>query len=220
MPSHGYKKYMKKDVRQGNPLVKIFIVSFFGMLIVFTYLIKSFSPTVDTSIGDYNEQANTELETKKLIDNDSLAMIQDEDQGKNFDDLMSKAEDVTREIVRTDVMPQKADASKLSPSTSVQKEQNEQSVKQQTSQNISAANANPADVVYKVYVGTYTTSDQAKVAKEIIQDSGSGLTPIVKCLGANNYTLQVGTFKSKQSAESMLYTVQQNHLPGRVVQEY
>ena len=27
-------------------------------------------------------------------------------------------------------------------------------------------------------------------------------------------------FKSKQSAESLLYTVQQNHLPGRVVQEY
>ena len=77
-----------------------------------------------------------------------------------------------------------------------------------------------AEPVYKVYVGTYTSAEQAKVAKEIIQESGNGLNPIVKCIGSNNYTLQVGLFKSKQSAESLLYTVQQNHLPGRVVQEY
>ena len=59
-----------------------------------------------------------------------------------------------------------------------------------------------------------------KRLKEIIQESGNGLNPIVKCIGSNSYTLQVGLFKSKQSAESLLYTVQQNHLPGRVVQEY
>ena len=48
-----------------------------------------------------------------------------------------------------------------------------------------------------------------KVAKDIIQESGNGLNPIVKCIGSNNYTLQVGIFKNKQSAESLLYTVQQ-----------
>ena len=49
----GYKKYMKKEAQKDNSLLKIFVLSFFGMLIVFTFLIKSFSPTVDTSIGDY-----------------------------------------------------------------------------------------------------------------------------------------------------------------------
>ena len=74
--------------------------------------------------------------------------------------------------------------------------------------------------VYKVFVGTYTSAEQAKVAKDIIQESGTGLTPIVKCIGSNNYTLQVGIFKNKNSAESLLYTVQQNNLPGRIVQDY
>ena len=56
--------------------------------------------------------------------------------------------------------------------------------------------------------------------EDIIIESGSNLNPIVKCIGSNNYTLQVGLFKNKTSAETLLYTIQQNHLPGRIVQEY
>ena len=46
------------------------------------------------------------------------------------------------------------------------------------------------------------------------------LNPIVKCIGSNNYTLQVGIFKNKQSAESLLFSIQQSNLPGRLVQEF
>ncbi len=51
-------------------------------------------------------------------------------------------------------------------------------------------------------------------------EGGSNLTPIVKCIGSNNYTFTSRNFKNKQSAEGLLYTIQQNHLPGRIVQEY
>ena len=74
--------------------------------------------------------------------------------------------------------------------------------------------------MYKVFIGSYTSAEQAKVAKDIIAESGMNLNPIVKCIGSNNYTLQVGIFKQKASAESLLYTIQQNHLPGRIVQDY
>lgn len=195
MAKHGYKKYMKKEAQAGNPLIKIFILSFFGMLLVFTFLIKSFSPTVDTSIGDYQEQpAETVDETKKIVDN-RLEMIQNEDQGKNFSDLMEKATDVPKDNTKSDVVLDKTILSKA----------NQTSAEEQ-------AKTPAQDVVYKVYVGSYTSAEQAKVAKDIIIESGNGLTPIVKCIGANNYTLQVGIFKNKQSAETMLYTVQQNHL--------
>ena len=85
----GYKKYMKKEAQKDNSLIKIFILSFFGMLLVFTFLIKSFSPSVDTSIGDYQQETvdYQQDETKKIVD-DRLSMIQSEDQGKNFSDLM------------------------------------------------------------------------------------------------------------------------------------
>lgn len=198
----GYKKYMKKEAQKDNSLVKIFVISFFGMLLVFTFLIKSFSPSVDTSIGDYQQPVEDNAdEIKKIVDN-RLEMIQNEDQGRNFSDLMAKPDDVAKEPVRTVTESEK------------------QQVVQEPVQTSVPAPAPQAEPIYKVFVGTYTSAEQAKVAKEIIQESGNGLNPIVKCLGSNNYTLQVGIFKNKQSAESLLYTVQQSHLPGRIVQDY
>lgn len=192
----GYKKYMKKEAQKDNPLLKLFIISFFGMLLVFTFLVKSFAPTVDTSIGDYQPEMETPEEPKKIVD-DRLAMIQNEDQGKSFSDLMAKPDDTVKEVQRSVEPEQPKEADTPEPAPVIQ-----------------------PDPVYKVFVGTYTSAEQAKVAKDIIQESGNGLNPIVKCIGSNNYTLQVGIFKNKQSAESLLYTVQQNHLPGRIVQDY
>ena len=198
MGTHGYKKYMKKEARESNSFVKIFIISFFGMLLFFTFIIKSLMPRVDTSIGDYKEQSVQEDEdiSKKIVDN-RLEMIQNEDQGKNFSDIMSRAEDVSKE--------QKSDVVMDKPQAPVPSAQEQPKPIQEP--------------VYKVFIGSYTSAEQARVAKDIITESGNGFNPIVKCIGSNNYTLQVGIFKNKQSAESLLYTIQQSHLPGRIVQE-
>ena len=199
MGTHGYKKYMKKEARESNSFLKIFVISFFGMLLFFTFIIKSLMPSVDTSIGDYKEQSAQEEEdiSKKIVDN-RLEMIQNEDQGKNFSDIMSRAEDVQKENQASDVVMDKPQA----PVPSAQ----EQPKPLQ-------------EPIYKVFIGSYTSAEQARVAKDIITESGNGFNPIVKCIGSNNYTLQVGIFKNKQSAESLLYTIQQSHLPGRIVQE-
>jgi hypothetical protein len=198
----GYKKYMKKERGKGGSIIKIFIVSFFGMLLICTMIFNYLSKvmTVDTSIGDYKEQ-QTEIEDKKIVDMNSLEMIQNEDQGRNFSDLMSQ------------------------PETSTQNEEKEQEQVYDRYADIAPVNqtetlsAPTKETVYKVFIGTYTSAEQARAANEIIQESGSGLSPIVKCLGASNYTLQAGIFKSKQSAEALLSTIQQSHLPGRIVQE-
>ncbi len=192
----GYKKYMKKEAQKENSLLKIFVVSFFGMLLVFTFLIKSLSPSVDTSIGEYQQEVEYPEDSKKIVD-DRLSVIQNEDQGRDFSDLVSRPDDIEKTAPKT---------IEESPQPKLQEQVTE-----------TPAAAEP---IYKVFVGTYTSAEQAKVAKEIIQESGQGLNPIVKCIGSNNYTLQVGIFKNKQSAESLLYTVQQNHLPGRIVQDY
>ena len=197
MAARGYKKYMKQNARQDHPLIKIFIVSFFGMLLLCTFAINSFSKkmSVDTSIGDYKEQQFDDVENKKIVDN-RLAMIQSEDREKSFTDLMQKPVDEKPSSNQDYVQDNQINASD-NPSLAM-----------------------PAqDVVYKVYIGSYTSAEQAKVAKEIIMESGNGFNPIVKCIGANNYTLQVGIFKNKQSAETMLSTIQRANLPGRIVQE-
>ncbi len=198
MVARGYRKYMKKDAQQGHPLVKIFVISFFGMLLLSTFLINSIAKkmTVDTSIGDYKEQYSDELEDKKVVDN-RLALIQNEDQTRSFSDLMQNASDTSKNQV-----------------------EKESVIQEESSNNASNEYKAPsAETVYKVFIGSYTSAEQAKAAKEIIQESGTGFSPIVKCLGANNYTLQVGIFKNKQSAETMLMSIQSINLPGRIVQE-
>lgn len=196
MTGYGYKKYMKKNSGNKNfSLWQIFALSFFGMLLVFTFLIKSFSPSVDTSIGGETQDATNEIAEEMPNVDGRLAAIQDEDQGRSFKDLVANPseEQNSSDNLTTESAPVDEVTLHTEP----------------TSQ----------DIFYKVYIGSYTSAEQAKVAKDIIQETGSNLTPIVKCLGSNNYTLQVGTFKNKASADALLYTVQQNHWPGRIAKE-
>ena len=197
MANKGYKKYMKKNTPKEHSLWKLFAISFFGMLLVFTFLIKSFSPTVDVSIGDYKQEESFDNsdEIKKIVDQ-RLAMIQEEDQGLNFSEIMNKNEE--KEKLKQE--------EKLSSLTS--------------DKTLEVVTLQKSEPVYKVFIGSYTSAEQAKVAKDIIIESGSTLSPIVKCLGSNNYTLQVGIFKNKASADALLVNIQKSHLPGRIVQEY
>ena len=210
----GYKKYMKKDVQSNNSsLFKIFVISFFGMLLVFTFLIKSFSPTVDTSIGDYKseEQLDENYNDKVVNVDNRLESIQNEDQGKNFSELMRVAETSSNNSSvegNNKIINDSVADSQATPANS------------NDSQSQPIVSVTQPEPIYKVFVGSYTSAEQAKVAKDIILESGSSLNPIVKCIGSNNYTLQVGIFKNKKSAETLLYTVQQSNLPGRIVQDY
>ena len=200
MSARTYKKYMKQDYKKDYGLWKLFIISFLGMLFVFTYLIISFSPSVDVSIGDYKqEEDNVNYEEVKKNVDERLAMIQDEDQGRSFTQLMQNSEDVDKE---------ESKSQSLTTSVSTQNEEEQVVVK------------NDSDPFYKVFIGSYTSIEQAKVAKEIILESNSSLNPIIKCIGSNDYTLQVGTFKNKKSAEALLDAVKQNNLPARIVQDY
>ena len=196
---NNYKKYMKNGTQKKDySLIQLFVISFFGMLLVFTILIKSFTPSVDVSIGDYKKESDNE-ETIVNVDG-RLSSIQEEDQGKTFSDLMKKADDIVQEQETIS-----------EPETTIQQAK--------TTQKESTAVTLNTDTIYKVFIGTYTSAEQAKVAKDIILETGLNLNPIVKCIGSNDYTLQVGIFKNKAGAEALLSTIQQNHLPGRIVQE-
>ena len=70
----------------------------------------------------------------------------------------------------------------------------------------------------KVVVGYYATEKQAEVAKSIIQDAGLGVTPIVKNLGGY-YTLQVGSYSSREKAQQAANGLLKSNFPARVIVE-
>ena len=208
MAKSGYKKYMKKESRKDYSIIKLFVFTFFGMLLIFTVLIKSFSPTVDTSIGDYDTKEIIEENTN--IDN-RLAFIQEEDNGKDFSEIIRKAEENMQKNIDLQ-----------NNNTEIQTNKISEVILDTSDVNISVPNYNMSkkDPTYKVYIGSYSSAEQAKVAKDIISETSLNLTPIVKCLGSNDYTLQVGIYKNKDGADNLLQTIRSNHLPGRIVEDY
>jgi len=71
-------------------------------------------------------------------------------------------------------------------------------------------------VVTRVVVGSYATEKQAEVAKSIIQDAGLGITPVVKNIGGY-YTLQVGSYSSKEKAQQVMNNLLRSNFPARTV---
>ena len=64
----------------------------------------------------------------------------------------------------------------------------------------------------------YSSQTQAEVARGILQDAGLGVTPAIKQVGGG-YTLQVGAFSSKESANNLSNKLLMNNYPSRVVSD-
>jgi len=66
-------------------------------------------------------------------------------------------------------------------------------------------------------VGQYATELQAKSAKDIMSDSFNDISPVIKNIG-NGYTIQIGTYDNRFTAETMLNKLKQMNLPARIVE--
>ena len=193
---NSYKKYMKKSEQKDYSLLKIFIISFCLMLICSTFIFKEMLPKVDTSVGDYKQEEIPEYESKRDVDN-RLALLQQEDsEQQNFEINFS-------EMSRSNKI-----SDDNTENTAILKEEVPIQVKQSQ------------EKTYKVYIGSYSSVEEAKAAKDLIIEVNIGLNPIVKYVDANTYSLQIGAFKSKEAANNLLNNVQRNNIQARIVEEY
>lgn len=228
-----YDRYKKKKVANPNRRMLIFITTFFVMLLLFTAIAKALSPDVDVTIGDdpQAEPKETGLGVKRFID-ERLKMIQREDTGsasvqlgdtssKNTNTLSSKKNSEYNDSSfdnYSEALDEKMDApiKKSSATNSVnQKAAAPLPPPRPTNRDLSTPYASARTA--KVYVGRYSTMEQARVAQEILSDSGLGISPTVKDLGGV-YTLQVGAYSSRSRAEGVASELQRNNFPARVVE--
>ena len=91
----------------------------------------------------------------------------------------------------------------------------------QTAAPAPAAAPTPAvpTVTARVIVGNYPTTEQAEVAKGILQEAGLGVTPFIRKMGSG-YTLQVASYSSKEKAMSVAESLLNQNFPAKVVVEY
>ncbi len=71
---------------------------------------------------------------------------------------------------------------------------------------------------YKVYIGSYSSAAQAEVAKGILVEAGGDANVFVKNVNGE-FTLQAGSYSSKEKANSVANELLENNFPARVVAE-
>ncbi len=231
-----YNEYKKKVNKKGNKDVKIFVTAFFAGLLVLLGLARLFAPNVEIGISSDNEISANDDEnpmSSASID-DRLNSLKLEDDGKKVSDESMFSPELDEKVV----LPHqnKPTVGQVEAENNMVKEQQKESSVEakSTEQTTSAAHSNkqqesvsvvpqpsaPVEkpVISRVVVGSYATEKQAEVAKSIMQDAGLGITPVVKNIGGY-YTLQVGSYSSKEKAQQMMNNLLRNNFPARVVSQ-
>lgn len=231
-----YNEYKKKVNKKGNQDVKIFVTAFFAGLLVLLGLARLFAPNVEIGISSDNDITASEDESpisSASID-DRLKSLKLEDDGKKVTDETMFSPELDEKVV----LPHqnKPTVGQIEAENNIVKEQQrENSVEVKTAEQATVSHSNKSPeksqtvtvvpqtsapvekpVITRVVVGSYATEKQAEVAKSIMQDAGLGITPVVKNVGGY-YTLQVGSYTSKEKAQQMMNNLLKNNFPARVV---
>lgn len=239
-----YEEYKKKSNRVANKDVLVFVSVFAVGLIMLLGFAKVLSPNVDVAISVDNEIATMEEEARTAAIDERLRHIKMEDEGIEIDEDAEKmfspeldekvvlpnqrkktvgeveAEKASKKLTTEDLAKASDSVNTVKP---VSKEEAKEIVKevkvQQAAQKPQTPPApTPAkSTITRVVVGYYATEKQAEVAKSIIQDAGVGVTPIVKNIG-EYYTLQVGSYSTKEAAQAAANNLLKANFPARIVE--
>ena len=214
-PSHiSYKEYQKKVTKKPNENMIMFVSAFFILLLLFLGIAKQLSPEIDVSIGDDENATATEDVVDKTSVDDRLKLLQQEDEGQKTQD-----ETFATELDEKVVLP---DHKKAGNSDNSEKEVVTLPDNTATPKPVVTSSSAPKQVVtpanVKVVVGYYTTKEQAEVAKGIIAESGLNISPYVKSIGGA-YTIQVGSYSTREKAQSVANELLRNNYPARIIME-
>lgn len=241
-----YKKMLKSSNKKYG--LRLFFWAFCILLLIFLGIAKTMSPDVEITLGDDSSNTETTtMETDEYMPrgeiDDRLRAIQMEDDASPLgsDNLSvedgekvsipehNKSEAVENRLPE-ELLGQKAVKDVVghvqSPVEGLNRQdtsahQVQQNHPSQTAAPAPAAAPTPAvpTVTARVIVGNYPTTEQAEVAKGILQEAGLGVTPFVRKMGSG-YTLQVASYSSKEKAMSVAESLLNQNFPAKVIVEY
>ena len=216
IPEHiSYKEYQKK-VSKSSDGIAIFVSAFFILLLLFLGIAKQLSPEIDVSIGDGDNMTSDSIGIDKANVDERLKFLQMEDSSQDnmFDESLEEKV----------VIPDKSENGDKTVSEDVE-ELKEKTANPKPEETAASAPRIPAqtldhasDLTVKVVVGYYSTREQAEVAKGILAESGLSISPFVKTIGGG-YTVQVGSFSTRDKAQSLANDLLRNNYPAKVIVE-
>jgi len=223
-PTHiSYKDYQKKVTRKSSDGIAIFVSAFFILLLLFLGIAKQISPEVDVSIGDGEELTTESVGVEKSEIDERLKLLQMEDEGKN-DMFASELEEKVvipenKQNNETEQLKEELPEKvvNLKPEKEANPKPEETSSPEPKVTTVQQVAEHP-NVPSKVVVGYYSTKEQAEVAKGIIAESGLNISPFVRAIGGA-YTIQVGSYSTREKAQSVVDDLLRNNYPARIITE-
>ncbi len=211
-------------------LIAIFAVTFIIAFVAIFKIAQLLSPAVDVEIGsgEDSEQSEQDENVRKMID-ERLKWIQFEDNTVTQDnsqieyesDEESDAENPNTEInnpsqdypVEKQAQQEKNVPKPAAPEVGF----NNIPVSSSISGN-SAANEQLTPKMSKVYIGRYSTIEQAMVVQNEILNSDLGITPNIQGINGK-FVLQAGVFSNKVNAVNLAEKLAQHGYSPEIVQE-
>lgn len=232
-----YKKMLNTNTKKQS--LTLFLGAFFVLLLIFLGMAKMMSPDVEITLGDDTNVVAEEEYPRGEID-DRLRDLQMEDESMSFNTDEVEVEDgekvtipkIHREHVEENKLPEEVLGQKAVKDVvgetarelpkSTEKVQDKTSAQQAETSAPVLAPAPPVPAApainARVVVGNYPTIEQADVAKSILQDAGLGVNPFIRKMG-NTYTLQVGSYGTKEKAMSVAESLLNQNFPAKVIVE-
>ncbi len=214
---NAYNNYKNKLEKNRQQTILMFMSIFIVLLLVFLGFAKLMSPDVDISIGDENTQSQSEDADEIYLSgiDRRLKQLQMEDDRTDLtsEELMTEDDGIVQ-------IPEKSERETAALTKDEDSVVHEEPVKDAQE----APKGDEPEVItlpqnnitYRVVVGMYSTPAQADVAKGILQDAGLGIAPVVRQM-AGGYTLQVGAYSSKESANNLTNKLLMNNYPARII---
>lgn len=222
---------MAKNSRKMRQGFVLFTITFLLTLMAVTYVIKNYSPNVDVEIGGESENAMTydesgDIEPKKAVD-DRLKWIQLEDNMPGVSKREGEEDSKDETAVEQNVSTQNKEEEQ-------QTEQKEQTANEITlpAEEVSIPQNNDNRVkspvqlentarpfkMAKVYVGSYTSIEQAIQAQNKLMETNLAVSPFVKEVNGT-YVLQVGSYANMTKAETLVQEINAAGFNATIVQE-
>lgn len=205
-----YKDYQKKVAKNPNEGMAIFVSAFFILLLLFLGIAKQISPDVDVTIGDDSEVTSETSGIEKSID-ERLKLLQMEDKGRQEDETFATELDEKVVLPEKQTEDKKEHAKEETPVKLPDKEATPKPAETASAAPVTSQSA-------KVVVGYYSSKEQAEVAKGIISESGLNISPYVRNIGGA-YTIQVGSYSSREKAQTVVNDLLRNNYPARIIME-
>lgn len=223
MANTDYEINRKKKKKFGFGYIYLFLFIFFAALAFFSYMVDSLSPDIDVTIGNNDNsmtlgEADIDVEIKAI--DERLKWIQMEDDLpsvaiRNSDEIQKKEKSKKEEI-------------KIEPEKDVKKEPPRPDIKEIvklpdsdfrgtpiTEKKIEPVIPAPKPSITKIYLGSYSTIDEAMTIQSEVSKKLPEISPFVKSANGS-FIVQLGSFSNKERAESLIIKLKEQGFSPKI----